>query len=46
MMMEKIKALNGMDLVVKKGEFISIMGPWQGWKILTSKYDRRSRSSR
>ncbi len=23
----KIKALNGMDLVVKKGEFISIMGP-------------------
>ena len=23
----KIKALNGMDLIVKKGEFISIMGP-------------------
>ena len=23
----KIKALNGMDLMVKKGEFISIMGP-------------------
>jgi putative ABC transport system ATP-binding protein len=23
----KIKALNGMDLEVKKGEFISIMGP-------------------
>ncbi len=37
---EIVRALDGVDLIIKKNEYISIMGPSGSGKSTTDEYDR------